>query len=336
MMILLRIIVFPFALIYGFVIHIRNYFYDWGIINSREFETPTVCVGNLSLGGAGKTPMVEFLISQLQEVYKIAVLSRGYKRNTGGYVLADLESTVDELGDEPYQIFQKFDTISLAVDADRCNGIKNLESKIKPDLIILDDAFQHRKIKPSFSILLTPYDKLYCDDYFLPTGTLRDSRNQAKRANVIVVTKCPADLSEDQRNRLIEKLKAKPSQEILFSFLEYGSTLKGDSRETTLEALKKRELTLVTGIANPAPLINYLRHKGLVFEHLQFKDHHSFTKKEIENLNSKDLILTTEKDWVRMEGKVKNLLFIEVEHKFLENGKKQLIGAIEFLMKPSF
>jgi len=328
--------VFPVALIYGFVVHIRNFFYDQGVLNSKEFETPTVCVGNLSLGGAGKTPMVEFLISELQEAHKIAVLSRGYKRKTSGYVLADHESTVDQLGDEPFQIYRKFSAISLAVDADRCNGIEILERTVKPDIIILDDAFQHRKVKPSFSVLLTAYDKLFCDDYFLPIGTLRDGRNQAKRANVIVVTKCPADLSENQRTGIIEKLKPKSHQKILFSFLEYRSALKGGKGPTTLENLKEPEVTLVTGIANPVPLTDYLKRNGLIFEHLQFKDHHSFTKKEIENLNSKGLILTTEKDFVRLEGKVKDLLYIEVEHKFFENGKKELIDEIEVLMKPSF
>jgi len=314
----------------------RNYFYDLGIFNSKEFETPTVCVGNLSLGGAGKTPMVEFLISELQEIYKVAVLSRGYKRKTSGYVLADIESTVDQLGDEPYQVYKKFNTISLAVDADRCNGIENLESTIKPDLIILDDAFQHRKVKPSFSILLTAHDKLFCSDYFIPTGTLRDGRNQAKRADIIVVTKCPPGLSEDRRNRVVERLKPKPHQKILFSFLEYGVALKGTEGQITLDDLKQRELTLVTGIANPDPLIKYLKDKGLDFEHLRFKDHHSFAKNEIEKLNSKNLILTTEKDFVRLQGKVKNLIYIEIRHKFFENGKNELLSDIEALMKPNF
>lgn len=335
MMILLRIIVFPFALIYGFVVHMRNYFYDLGIFNSKEFETPTVCVGNLSLGGAGKTPMVEFLVFELQEAYKIAVLSRGYKRKTSGYVLADTESIVDQLGDEPYQVYRKFSNISLAVDADRGNGIANLESTIKPDLIILDDAFQHRKVRPSFSVLLTAYDKLYCDDYFVPAGTLRDGRNQAGRANVIVVTKCPPDLSENQRNRIVEKLKPKPHQKVLFSSLQYGATLKGGEGQITLEDLKQREITLVTGIANPDPLIHYLKEKCLDFEHLKFKDHHSFTKNEIEKLNSRNLILTTEKDFVRLQGKVKDLLYVEIKHKFLENGKMELINDVEALMKPS-
>lgn len=334
-MIFLRILAFPIALIYGLVVRARNYFYDVGIFRSNKFETPTLCVGNLSLGGTGKTPMVEFLASELEEVFSIAVLSRGYKRKSRGFVLAGPESTVVAIGDEPYLLHTKFPKIVVAVDADRSNGIQLLENKVKPDLIILDDAFQHRKVKSSFSILLTSHNKLYCDDYFFPTGTLRDSRKEAKRANIIVVTKCPTNLSDAERQRIVKKLRPKPDQKVMFSFLEYGNSLKGVQGETTLMELKERTITLVTGIADPAPLIHYLSSKGLEFEHLRFNDHHSFTKNEIDHFNSKELILTTEKDFVRLQERVNDALYIEVRHRFFGKGASEMIEAIEKVMKRS-
>lgn len=279
--------------------------------------------------------MVEFLVSELQKTYKIAILSRGYKRKSRGFILASSKSTVEELGDEPYQLHKKFQEIDVAVDADRSNGIQILENKIKPDLILLDDAFQHRKVKPSFSVLLTAHDKLFCDDYFFPTGTLRDSRSGAKRANIIVVTKCPSNLSEDDRNRIIKKLRPERYQKVLFSFLEYGDSLKGGTAETTLGNLKEGTITLVTGIANPEPLLNYLRRTGHDFEHLRFSDHHTFTKNEIEHLNSQELILTTEKDFARLQGRVKDAFYIGVAHKFFGKGAAELISDIEITMKRS-
>lgn len=335
-MILLRIIGFPIALIYGSIVRVRNYFYDVGIFKSKKFDTPTICVGNLSLGGTGKTPMVEFLVSALQETSKVAVLSRGYRRKSNGFVLANSESRVEQLGDEPFQIHKKFENITVAVDADRRNGIARLENEVRPDLIILDDAFQHRKVSPTFSILLTAFDKLYSDDFFFPTGTLRDSQNQSERANAIVITKCPLDLSEDDRKRVVQKLKPKSNQKVLFSCLEYEEVFKGLDVVTTLESISEKNFTLVTGIADPVPLVDYLKKQGLKFEHLRFKDHHSFTTSEIDDLNQKEFILTTEKDFVRLQGKVGKLAYIEINHKFIDRGKKELLSEIEKITKLGF
>ncbi|MBM1108039.1 tetraacyldisaccharide 4'-kinase [Aurantibacter crassamenti] len=332
-MILLRIISLPIAFVYGLIIHVRNYFYDTGLFKSKSFETPTICVGNLSLGGTGKTPMVEFLIAALQDDFKVAVLSRGYKRTSKGYVLAESNSTVESLGDEPYQIHKKFKQITLAVDADRKNGIRNLQSEIKPDVIILDDAFQHRKVEPTFSVLLTAFDKLYSEDYFIPFGTLRDGRNQAKRAQIIVVTKCPIDLSEQERNKVVKSLNPNKNQKVLFSHLDYGNILKGGVVDATLESISAINFTLVTGIANPVPLVHYLKEKQLNFEHLSFKDHHAFSTNEIENLNSKEFVLTTEKDFVRLQGKVQKLAYVEITHKFIDGGKALLLGELKNITK---
>jgi len=322
---LLRKIVFPISLIYGFVVLVRNYLYNIGLFKSTSLDTPTICIGNLSVGGTGKTPMVEYLISLLKKDYKVAVLSRGYKRKSEGFVLASTESTVEELGDEPYQIHAKFPEATVAVDADRRNGISILEERIKPDIILLDDAFQHRKVKPSYSILLTSYNNLYSEDWYLPTGNLRDSKREAKRANIIIITKCPPSLSEDERQSILRKLKPKPHQKVIFGYLVYD--------KTHLDALLNRKFTLVTGIADPSPLVSFLKKEGLNFENLRYSDHHFFTEEEIRTLNTKEHVLTTEKDYVRLQGKVSNLSFIGVKHAFLGEGEQDLILDLNALMK---
>ena len=332
-MLLLRIIVFPLALIYGLVIRIRNYLYDAGILSSQAFDTPTICVGNLSLGGTGKTPMVEFLITELQKNHRLAVLSRGYRRKSTGFVLANTNSTVEELGDEPFQIFRKCKNIPLAVDANRRNGIRMLEEGIKPDMILLDDAFQHRKVRPSYSILLTTYDRPYYNDYFIPTGTLRDSRDQAKRAETIIITKCPTSLTEDQQAAIIKKIKPLRNQRVLFSFLEYNGVLMGGNTNIPLKEVIGRKVTLVTGIADAAPLKRYLDQKGIDFEHMRFKDHHAFSASEIKDLGSKEMVITTEKDYVKLQGKVENLFYIAISHAFFGDGKNELLTDLESLTK---
>ena len=330
---LLRKILFPVSLVYALVVYLRNYFYDKGIFSSKSFETPTVCIGNLSAGGTGKTPMVELLIALLKDNFKVAVLSRGYRRKSKGFVLADNEATVETLGDEPFQIFSKFPDITLAVDADRRNGIEILEKRMQPDVILLDDAYQHRKVSCGFSILLTSFGNLYVDDWYLPTGNLRDSKKEASRAAIIVVTKCPRDLSVDSRNAIMVKLKPEPRQKVLFSYLDYDDTIKAVDDSISLEELRTKEVTLVTGIANPQPLLDYLKSKGLRFEHLKFKDHHDFSASELAVLREKQCILTTEKDFVRLKDKVDNLYFIPVKHRFFDDGESVLKRRLQEFMK---
>lgn len=318
---LLRKIVFPISLIYAVVVHFRNFLYDVNIFKSESFKTPTVCVGNLSVGGTGKTPMVEYLITLLKKDFKIAVLSRGYKRKSSGFVIASHETKVEALGDEPYQIHSKFTEVSVAVDADRRNGILKLEKKIRPDIILLDDAFQHRKVKPTVSILLTAYSNLYCDDWYLPTGNLRDGKKEARRADIIIVTKCPKDLSAGHRAKIVSKLKPKPEQKVLFSHLEYGRIRSNDNQIIELSSLNDKRITLVTGIADPQPMLDYLKNEGLAFEHIKFKDHHFFTEDEIATFNSKECILTTEKDYGRLKGRLDNLSYLQVGHSFSHDEK---------------
>ena len=202
-MLLLRKIAFPISMVYALVVYLRNFLFDVGILKEISFKTKTICIGNLSVGGTGKTPMIEYLIEMLGNSYKVAVLSRGYRRKSKGFILATPKSTVEKLGDEPYQIYSKYPEIVLAVDGDRCNGISNLENTLNLDVILLDDAFQHRKVRPHYSILLTAYDDLYINDWYLPTGNLRDAKKEAKRANIIVVTKCPNDLSENGQIKIM-------------------------------------------------------------------------------------------------------------------------------------
>ncbi|WP_276165743.1 tetraacyldisaccharide 4'-kinase [Zobellia alginiliquefaciens] len=329
----LRKILFPVSLVYALVVYIRNYFYDKGVLSSKSFKTPTICIGNLSAGGTGKTPMVELLVAMLKETSKIAVLSRGYRRKSKGFVLADENATVGSLGDEPFQIFSKYPDITLAVDADRRNGITILEERVKPELILLDDAYQHRKVKCDFSILLTSFGDLYVDDWYLPTGNLRDSKKEAGRAQVIVVTKCPKNLSDQVKETITLKLNPESYQQVLFSYLAYDDTLKTIDASVSLEGLKSKEVTLVTGIANPKPLVEYLKSEGLKFEHLKFKDHHDFSETELTQLRQRKCILTTEKDFVRLKNKVDNLYFIPVQHRFLDEGETVLKRTLEEFMK---
>ncbi|MGB5203041.1 MAG: tetraacyldisaccharide 4'-kinase [Eudoraea sp.] len=328
---LLRILAFPFSLIYALVVYFRNVLYDSGILQSTEFKTPIVSVGNLSTGGTGKTPMIEWLLCHLSAGSGLAVLSRGYKRKTKGFVLAQPISTAEEIGDEPLQIYTKFPEVSLAVDEDRIRGIKQLVASKQPNLILLDDAYQHRKVKPQFSILLTSYGKLYTKDWYLPIGNLRDNKRSSKRADLIIVTKCPPDLDDDSQRRIIWELNPGKDQKVLFCTLEYDINLKGKKEGLSLSGLQNKEVTLVTGIANPKPLIDFLRSAEVTFDHLRYRDHHYFTEKEIDFFNSKPLILTTEKDYMRLKDSVDNLYFISVRHRFLGEGEVVLLKSLEKL-----
>ncbi len=330
---LLRKIGFPISLIYGAVVYLRNIMYDYEVLPSKSFKTPIICVGNLSVGGTGKTPMVEFLIALLKKTYKITVLSRGYGRKSDGLVWAEPSSTVEELGDEPYQIYAKFPDITVVVDHNRGQVISLLEENMDLEMIVLDDGYQHRKVTAGFSILLTAYDDLYSDDWYLPTGNLRDSKREARRAAVIVVTKCPPELTTDEQAEIIAKLKPNEGQKVLFSYLNYNHQLKGYSEDIKLEDLKNKEITLVTGVAKPEPLVSFLTEKGISFEHLRYRDHHFFSLKEIESFRHKTMVLTTEKDFTRLSGRLNNICYITIQHKFLGDGEAQLTAAIFEFMK---
>lgn len=311
----IRIILFPIVPIYFIVTWLRNWLYDKGIKSSKSYDIPIICVGNLSTGGTGKTPMIEYLIRLLKDEKSVATLSRGYKRITEGYELADQGATTDTIGDEPYQFYRKFKDIKVAVDGNRQNGISQLLSlEDKPEVILLDDAYQHRKVKAGFNILLTAYYKLYSDDIVLPTGNLREPRSGAKRADIIVVTKCPSGITENEKNKIFQKLKIEPYQQLVFSSIDYAEKVFSTDSEMILESLPK--FTLVTGIANAMPLVDFLINKGLKFDHLEYPDHYSFRPNDIEELAKKDLIITTEKDYVRLvdnENLKSKLFYLPIE-----------------------
>lgn len=296
---ILRYILFPFVPVYYFVTWLRNKLYDLGIKKSVSYDLPVICVGNLSVGGTGKTPMIEYLIHLLKADYKVATLSRGYKRKTQGFQLADKSSNAESIGDEPFQFYSKFkNEILVAVDTDRRNGIRNL-LKENPEVILLDDAYQHRKVKAGFNILLTTYDNPYFKDVVLPTGSLREPRNGANRANIIVVTKCPKALSENKKNAFLKQVNPEEHQHVFFSSITYSETL--FSAETSKIIDNLESFTLVTGIANATPLVDFLNSKNLNFEHQNFKDHYDFNEVDISILQKKDLVVTTEKDFMRLK-----------------------------------
>ncbi|MFD2551864.1 tetraacyldisaccharide 4'-kinase [Bizionia sediminis] len=298
---LLRKILVPIVPIYYLVTWIRNRFYDWGIFKSKRYAHPVICVGNLSTGGTGKSPMIELLINLFKDSYQVATLSRGYKRSTKGFLLAGKQDTAKTLGDEPYQFFNKFkDAIQVAVDANRQRGIENLlKLPNKPDLILLDDAFQHRKVAAGFNILLTTYQEPYFTDWVLPTGNLREPKQGAKRAQIIVVTKCPDNLTAETKTQFIKNLKPRKGQLVCFSTIKYSSMVVSAKDSKKLTTLIKP--TLVTGIANAAPLVQHLENCGLDFTHLNFPDHHEFTALDIAALEKKAFLLTTEKDFMRLK-----------------------------------
>jgi len=298
----IRNISFPFVPVYYAITSARNKLYDLGIMKSTSYNFPIICVGNLSVGGTGKTPMIEYLINLLNMDYRIATLSRGYKRKSEGFQLADEFSSSETLGDEPFQFYNKFKgDILVAVDANRRHGIKQLKAIEKsPEIILLDDAFQHRKVKAGLNILLTTYSNPYFLDYVLPTGNLREPRSGAQRANIIVVTKCPENVSNNEKTKFVNQISPNENQHVFFSSITYSSEVISSISKKSVDVLSN--FTLVTGIANAKPLVNFLKRKKLKFNHLNFKDHHDFSQQDISLLEKIELIVTTEKDFMRLKN----------------------------------
>ena len=304
----LRKILFPFSLLYGLITNVRNSAFDLGILKSKAYEIPLIVVGNLSVGGTGKSPMIEYLISHLPASLKIAVLSRGYGRETKGFRLANDESTAKEIGDEPLQFYRKFKDLQVVVDEKRVNGLDNL-FKLKPDidLVLLDDAFQHRYVKAGCYILLTAYDNLYTSDFILPAGNLRESRKGAERAQIIIISKCPENLSREERTTIEEQIAPKLDQKLFFSRIKYDSRVFNNKGSASLKEFKHNKVVLVTGIANPSPIEKFLMKSHINFEHLKFGDHQPIEKEELQRIrkalndlpNDQKIIITTEKDFVR-------------------------------------
>ncbi len=289
-------------------LRVRNWLYNKKLIRSTHFNLPIICVGNLSVGGTGKSPMVEYLLSLLHTRYPVGTISRGYKRKTKGYVLAGEQTTALEIGDEPMQFHNKFPAVAVAVGEERILAVPDLlHDRPETKVIILDDAFQHRAIEAGLNIVLTDYGNPYWHDFYLPTGELRDNKRSARRAQIIVVTKCPTTLSETQKKECLNHIKASAAQKVFFSAIDYGipyHILDRSPKNLTADM----EVLLACGIANPAPLKKYLEEHCGSYMEKSFGDHHIFTIddwKDIENRFNKldgnqKIILTTEKDAVRL------------------------------------
>lgn len=318
----------PFSWLYGLVVGIRNLMFDYGLLKSQAFSLPVICVGNITVGGTGKTPHTEYLINLLAKNYQVAVLSRGYKRKSKGYRLATTQSPMIEIGDEPYQMKQKFPEIHMAVDKDRCHGIKKLMSdNIQPptEIILLDDAFQHRYVQAGINILLMDYHRLICFDALLPAGRLREHPIGHLRADIIIVTKCPRNLTPMDRRGIERSLDLGNWQKVFFTTYKYPSQIE-DLGENPL---------LVTGIASPEQMVYDLQNIIPQLELMSFPDHHHFTKRDIENIRHRAAgrtILTTEKDATRIQG-LDNLKIIPIEVEFLDNKKKEFDHLIKNYVK---
>lgn len=337
----LRKILYPLSVLYGKVTKTRNKMFDRGILKSTEFDIPVIVVGNLSVGGTGKTPQIEYLIRLLKDSYSVAVLSRGYKRKTKGFLIADASCDAQKIGDEPFQYYQKFKDIIVAVDADRVNGINQLLAlENPPEIVLLDDAYQHRKVNAGFNILLTPYNDLYVDDSMLPSGNLREQIDGAERAQVIIVTKCPSELTESEQYEVAAKLKPTMTQTVFFTTISYDDVVKNKSKETVkVSELKDYQVVLVTGIANPKPMLKHLENHQIKFDHISFPDHHNFTKNDLKSIENRlksmksdqKMILTTEKDFVRLKDDL-DVYYLEIMTKFIDHASdfdKKIVSYIE-------
>ncbi|MGI4020149.1 MAG: tetraacyldisaccharide 4'-kinase [Janthinobacterium lividum] len=314
----LRYLLLPISLIYGLIIIVRNYFYDTGLFKSQKFDLPVIVVGNLEVGGAGKSPMTEYLIQLLKPQHKIATLSRGYGRQTKGFFYADKNSTAETVGDEPAQFKQKFPDITVAVCESRVAGVEKLQPE--HDLILLDDAFQHRALNPGFSILLFDYGKLNGPHLLLPAGNYREPFSGKKRADVIVISKCPSDLSVEKQQQIRSKMLLLPHQNLFFTSIIYQSFQSFFPSDDAVFINPKATLFLLTGIANPKPLLQHLRKQFAAVVQYKYPDHHQFTSKNISKLAAdfkactveNKLILTTEKDAQRLQEPALQKLLADV------------------------
>jgi tetraacyldisaccharide 4'-kinase len=305
----IRILLFPFSLVYASVVIIRNWCYEKRLFPSTSFNLPIICVGNLAVGGTGKSPMVEQLIRLLKDHYPIAVLSRGYKRRTKGYALAGGTKSALDIGDEPMQFHRKFPEVAIAVGEERIVAIPQLLHD-RPDtsVIILDDAFQHRAVRAGLNILLTDYSNLFTRDWWLPSGDLRDAPSGYKRADIIIVTKCPEDLAEEDRRSLTIEIAPETHQQLYFSAIRYGTPYHIIRQAVTTVIDTDMEVLLVSGIANPGPLKRWLNDHSRTYYEMAYGDHHIFTIDDLKTMMrrfdnivaEKKIIVTTEKDAVRL------------------------------------
>jgi len=341
---MIKFLLYPFSAVYGIFVFFRNRMYDLNILRSVEFEQPVISVGNITVGGTGKTPHAEYLINLLKDRFRVALLSRGYKRKTKGFRLVEIHSTAAEAGDEPVQIKNKFPEITVAVCENRVTGVKRLfnsDPDRVPELVILDDAYQHRRIIPGINILLIDYNRPLKKDALLPAGRLREGARQIRRANSIIITKCPEDMTPIARRIFQKNIWLRPYQSIYFTTFEYEKPIPVFAQNKTFPDLtgkKKYHILLVTGIASPAMIKKYLQDLPHTVEEIEFHDHHCYTEKDLETITNRfnslkgpnKIILTTEKDAMRFRDRenlekklMQSLYSLPVKVKFLNGEGKQ-------------
>ena len=338
----------PLSWLYGIGVGFRNQLFNIGLLKQHDYDIPIISVGNITVGGAGKTPHVEYLIRLLKDKVKVAVLSRGYKRKTHGYVLANDSSTVTDIGDEPYQMKQKYQDVHIAVDKKRVDGIAHITDDAETndtDVILLDDAFQHRYVKPGINILLVDYHRLIIYDKLLPAGRLREPQSGKNRADIVIITKCPKDLKPMEFRVLTKAMNLYPYQSLYFTTIEYKSLTPLFAKEKSAiekEALEDKHVMLITGIASPKQIIIDLKPHVKEMTTLAFSDHHQFKSKDIMKINEtfnaikgEKIIVTTEKDATRLEQleglseEVKqNLYVLPIKVKFMINQEEEFNDKI--------
>lgn len=340
-----NILLYPVSLLYGLITAFRNFLYDSGILRTTSFPVPVICVGNITVGGTGKTPHTEYLISILRANFKTAVLSRGYKRKTDDFRIASSTSDVNEIGDEPVQIFRKFPDVIVAVDKNRVNGVRRIMEVVpQTDVIILDDGYQHRSIKPGLSILLSDFERPLIRDHMLPFGNLREYRSNSRRADIILVTKCPKNLNALQRRLICKEIGKATFQSLYFTTFSYRTPRPVFGNHNTagagldLAKCSECDVVMVTGIANPGPLKEYIRKFFRNITELNYPDHYSFNEDDIRDIITKfnnlesttKYIITTEKDAVRLrnyedkaEAVKSSFYYIPVGISFLNDDKEE-------------
>lgn len=333
----------PFSFIYGLVIDIRNKLFDWDIIHSEEFDIPIICVGNLTVGGTGKTPVTEYLIEVLSRDHNVAVLSRGYKRRTKGFQLATLKSSYLDIGDEPKQIKLKFPEIPVAVCEKRVDGINHLrELHPEIEIIILDDAFQHRYVEPWVNIVLMDYNNPIYKDHLLPWGRLRDRQSQMERADIVMVTKCPMEMTPLDTRIVKKNLELYPYQSLYFTRMKSDPPVPLFSDAAATDILLGGNVIVMSGIANPEGFTASLRKRYRIIDQLHFPDHHAYKMADIESLSSilaaappDTVIVITEKDAVKLTNRKKipleirqRLFYIPIHLVFADDGERDFINKI--------
>lgn len=341
----IRFLLYPIALLYGLIVRARNYMFNIGILKSEHFSIPIISVGNITVGGTGKTPLTEFLIKILKEDYQVALLSRGYKRLTKGLVVANAQSTAFEIGDEPKQILDKFADITVAVSEKRVLGINGLLALPKTiDVIVMDDAYQHRYVKPGLSILVVDYNRPLWRDLMLPAGELREPMNGKKRADIILFSKCPKQISTDKQCEFIRKINPLPHQQVYFSSIAYQNPrLLFDGQQSEIN-LTEASVLVVTGIANPTPFVKHLMGMAKDLQSMHYPDHYQFTPKDIAQITKRlnelqgnnKFIVTTEKDAVRLKQILtenaelkRHICYIPIQIEILNDKQQEFIKKIK-------